>query len=125
MRTLKFKLLVVIICSCLGTPQATAAYKVNTSMIDGIKVQSATRVQAGKYFQVKLTSKVGKINGVCWLNWALSKGFAVPKDFKMTSGKASVKLLPIAPGAGEMDFYCGPKWGNAEIGGSSTIYIAP
>ena len=98
---------------------------INNSRIDGIKVQSATRVEAGKYFQVKLISNKRKVNGVCWLDWALSKGFAIPREFKMTGGKASVKLLPIEPGAGEMSFKCGAIRGDEAIGGSSTIYIAP
>jgi hypothetical protein len=97
----------------------------DTSMVDGIKVNSSTRVQAGKYFQVKLTARKSKINTICWLDWELSRGFAFPKDFRMTRGVATVKMLPVKPGSGVMSFYCGVNRSNAQIGGYSEIYIAP
>jgi hypothetical protein len=106
------------------TPQERMNSFQSTKM-DAIKVQSATRVQAGKFFEVKLISKKDKVNRVCWFNWALSKGFDTPRDFKMIGGKASVKLLPIETGAGKMYFYCGTSRSDAAIGGSRTIYIAP
>jgi hypothetical protein len=106
------------------TPQERMKLIQSTKM-DAIKVQSATRVQAGKFFEVKLVSKKDKVNGVCWLNWALSKGFDTPRDFKMIGGLASVKLLPIETGAGKMSFYCGTNRSDAAIGGSRNIYIAP
>ena len=99
--------------------------RIDTRMVEGIKIQSPTRVQAGKYFQVKLTSKKGKTSGVCWWDWQLSKGFTGPSDFKMKNGTATVKILPIQPGAGRMSFYCGVNRSKASIGGSTDIYIAP
>jgi hypothetical protein len=106
------------------TPQERMASIVNTRT-DEIKVQSPTRVQAGKSFQVKLVSTKAKINGVCWLNWTLSEGFDIPRDFRMIGGKASVKLLPIEPGAGKMFFWCGAVRNDYALSGSRTIYIAP
>ncbi len=94
-------------------------------MLDGIKIQSQTRVVAGKYFQVKLASSKSKITGFCWMDWELSNGFAIPKAFIMNRGIASVKLLPVKPGPGTMSFYCGSSRNYAEVGGSSQIYIAP
>jgi hypothetical protein len=94
-------------------------------MIDGIKVHSPTRVVAGKYFNVKLTSNKVKAEGVCWLDWESSKGFSFPKEFRMKNGVATVKILPVAPGPGQMSFYCGSSRSNVHIGGSKTIYIAP
>ena len=94
-------------------------------MVDGIRIQTPTRVQAGKAFQVKLISKKEKINGICWWEWEISYGFAVPKEVKMKKGVAVVRILPIQPGAGSMAFYCGTNRSNAKAGGSARIYIAP
>ena len=94
-------------------------------MIDGIKIQSPTRVQAGKTFRVKLVSKTSKINGICWMEWHLSEGFAVPREFRMRKGAANVKLLPIEPGSGKMSFTCGTSRSNPQAGGYTQIYIAP
>jgi hypothetical protein len=99
--------------------------KPDTSMFEGIRVQSQTRVVAGKYFQVKLVSSKSKITGICWMDWELSSGFSIPKEFRMNRGSASVKILPIKPGPGTMFFYCGIGRNSAEVGGSSQIYIAP
>jgi len=99
--------------------------RIDTRTVDGIKIQSPTRVQAGKYFQVKLTSKKGKISGVCWWDSQLSRGFTGPSDFRMKNGSATVKILPIQPGAGRMSFYCGTNKSAAIIGGYTDIYIAP
>lgn len=96
-----------------------------TDMIDGIKIQSPTRVQAGKYFQVKLTSTKSKFTTNCWLNWDGSHGFKIPNDFKMTLGKATVKILPVEPGKGAMNFGCGASRTTPKIGGSTLIYISP
>ena len=109
----------------VGSAPAHSIQLIDTSMVEGLKIQNPTRVQAGKYFQVKLTSKKGKIYGVCWWDWQLSKGFTGPSDFKMKSGTATVKILPIQPGAGRMSFYCGVNRSKARIGGSTDIYIAP
>ena len=125
MTNTRFKVLLMLICLVLGSPKASAVQKINTDMVDGIKVQSPTRVVAGKYFQVKLTSNRGKIDGVCYMYWENSNGFAIPRDFKMTRGVASVKVLPVKPGPGQMSFYCGKTRSDSEIGGSRTIYIAP
>ena len=116
----------LITLTTLGIFPASADYlRPDTSMVDGIKVNSPTRVQAGKYFQVKLTPRKSKINAICWLDWELSRGFAFPKDFRMTRGVATVKILPVKPGSGVMSFYCGVNRSNAHIGGYSEIYIAP
>ncbi len=109
----------------VGSAPAQSIQLIDTRMVEGLKIQSPTRVQAGKYFQVKLTSKAGKISGVCWWDWQLSKGFSGPSDFKMKSGAATVKILPIQPGAGRMSFYCGMNRSTAKVGGSTDIYIAP
>ena len=115
-----------ILLSLVSATPATADYLAPDSrMIDGVKVQSPTRVQAGKYFQVKLTSRKGKINGVCWWQWDVSKGFSSPGDFKMKNGSATTKVLPIQPGAGTMSFLCGTSRSNPIAGGYADIYIAP
>ena len=44
---------------------------------------------------------------------------------KMKKGVASVKVLPIEPGAARMSFYCGTDKVNSLAGGSTQIYIAP
>jgi hypothetical protein len=119
-----FRAIVVVIFLFLGSSQAIAA-RINTVMVDGLKIQSSTRVQAGKLFQVKITSGKNKINGICWMNWQLSKGFSIPREFKMKNGMATVKLLPIEPGAGTMDFSCGMNRSTPQAGGSTQIYIAP
>ena len=109
----------------VGFAPAQSIQIIDTRMVEGINIQSPTRVQAGRYFQVKLTSKRGKISGVCWWDWQLSKSFTGPSDFKMKNGTATVKILPIQPGAGRMSFYCGVNRSKASIGGSTDIYIAP
>jgi hypothetical protein len=122
----KYVVATLITLTTLGVFPANADYlRPDTRMVDGIKVSSSTRVQAGKYFQVKLTSRKGKINATCWLDWEFSRGFAFPKDFKMTRGVATVKILPVKSGTGIMDFYCGVNRSNVQIGGSSEIYITP
>jgi hypothetical protein len=125
MKFIRCQLALAVILSIFGINQASGALRVDTSMIDGIKVHSPTRVVAGKYFNVKLTSNKVKAEGVCWLDWEFSKGFTFPKEFRMKNGVATVKLLPVAPGPGEMSFYCGSSRSNIHIGGSKTIYIAP
>lgn len=99
--------------------------KPDSSMVDGIRVLSPTKVQAGKMFQVKLISKKKMINGICWMDWELSKGFSLPEDFKMKGGNSRVRLLPIEPGPGTMFFTCGTDKRNPLAGGSTQIYIAP
>ena len=99
--------------------------RIDTRMVEGIKIQSPTRVQAGKYFQVKLTSRKGKFNGVCWWQWDVSKGFSSPGNFKMKNGSATTRVLPIQPGAGTMSFLCGTSRSNPIAGGYADIYIAP
>jgi hypothetical protein len=108
-----------------GSTPAQAVQYIDTRMVDGIKIQSPTRVQAGKYFQVKLTSKREKISGVCWWNWDISKGLTGPSEFKMKKGIATVKILPIQPGAGRMSFSCGTNRNNQRVGSYLDIYIAP
>lgn len=107
----------------VSAPAQSVQY-IDSRMIDGIKLQSPTRVQAGKYFQVKLISKREKISGICWWDWQVSKGFTIPSDFKMKKGVAVVKILPIQPGVGRMSFTCGTNRNNPKIGGSTDIYIA-
>ena len=108
-----------------GSVSAQAMVWIDPGPSDGIRIQSPTRVQAGKYFQVKLTQKKGKISGICWLDWQNSNGFTGFSNFKMKKGSATFKLLPIQPGSGTMSFDCGTDRGNPIIGGSNTIYIAP
>ena len=115
--------LAILSLTSSGYP-AHAAYLIPVT-VDGLKVQSPTRVQAGKYFQVKLSSKSGKINGICWMEWSQSKGFNIPNAVKMVKGQATVKILPVEPGSGEMFFYCGTSRSDSSIGGANTIYIAP
>ena len=120
------KLIALIIASIMITGSTSAqAQRINTSMVDGIRIQSPTRVQAGKYYQAKLISKKGKISGICWWDWEISKGFTGPSDFKIRNGTATVKILPIQPGAGRMSFYCGTSRSKPLIGGYADIYIAP
>ena len=97
----------------------------DTSMVDGLRVQSAKRVVAGKFFEAKLISRKAKFNGVCWWDWEQSKGIDVPKVAVMRKGVATVKVLPIEPGAGRMAFYCGLSRSNPSIGGQAQFYIAP
>jgi hypothetical protein len=92
-------------------------------MIDGIKIKSPTRVQAGKYFKVKIISKSEKISGSCWLD-RNSEGF-VSGSFKMKNGTAKGKILPIQTGPGKLSFHCGTNFSNVKFGGSRIIYIAP
>jgi hypothetical protein len=108
-----------------GSTPAQSVQYIDTRMVDGIKIQSPTRVQAGKYFQTKLISKRGKISGICWWDWQVSKGFTGPSNFKMKKGAAMVRILPSQPGAGRMSFICGTDRDNPKIGGSADIYIAP
>lgn len=121
----KLTALFVFIFILAGSVSAQSIQLIDTSMVEGLKIQSPTRVQAGKYFQVKLTPKKVKISGVCWWDWQLSRGFSGPSDFKMKKGVATVKILPIQPGAGKMSFYCGVNRSKASVGGSTDIYIAP
>ena len=126
MRKSKLTSLAVVTLLIVGTASATADYLApDSSMVDGIKVQSPTRVQAGKYFQVKLTSRKGKFNGICWWQWDVSKGFRSTGDFKMNKGSATARVLPIQPGAGTMYFLCGTNRNNPIAGGYAEIYIAP
>lgn len=121
----------LVVSSLFIGSQASPAFAVqytkpvDSTMIDGIKIQTPTRVQAGKPFQVKLVSKKEKINGICWWNWEISYGFDVPNEVKMKKGVTKVRLLPIQPGAASMSFYCGTNRGNPKIGGSARIFIAP
>jgi len=97
-------------------------YVINYSEL--IKIQAPTRVQAGKYFQIKLISTTEKINGFCWQEMR-TIGFAAVPDFRMKKGIAVTKVLPVKPGTGSLDFSCGTKSTRGEIGGFSQLYIAP
>ncbi len=99
--------------------------KPDSRMLDGIKIQSQTRVVAGKYFTVKLTSRIGKPSLFCTMSWYESKGFAIPKGFIMIDGTVKIKLLPVEPGAGKMSFSCVNGQNELVIGGSREVYIAP
>lgn len=121
----KLVALLAVFLIVAGSAPAKSVQYIDTRMTDGLKIQSPTRVQAGKYLQVKLTSKREKISGICWWNWQVSKGFTGPSDFKMKKGAAVVKILPIQPGAGRMSFTCGTNRNSPKIGGSADIYIAP
>lgn len=121
---------VVVLALFFGLNASTASATeflrpVVSELSDGIKFQMPTKVDAGTYFQVTLISKKKKINGICWWDWALAKGFDTPKQAKISKGIAKVKVLPIQPGAGTLSFFCGPNRGNPLIGGSAKIYIAP
>lgn len=123
---LRFIPISALLSVLLAPPIYAVTYtKPDTTMVDGIKIQTPTRVQAGKLFQVKLISKKENINGICWWDWEISNGFEVPNEVKMKKGVATVKVLPIQPGAASMAFTCGTNRGNAKAGGSARIYIAP
>lgn len=124
MINVKFRAVGIVFCLVFGIPEASGA-RIDTRMVDGLKIQSPTRVQAGKPFQVKIISNKNKFTGICWMDWSDSKGFAIPNNFKMKKGVASVKVLPIEPGAARMSFYCGTDKVNSLAGGSTQIYIAP
>lgn len=116
----------LIAFASVGSIPANAEYLApDSSMVDGIKIQTPTRVQAGKYFQIKLTSRKGKFNGICWWQWDVSKGFSGSGTFKMKKGSATTRVLPIQPGAGTMSFLCGTSRSKPVAGGYADIYIAP
>ena len=123
-----YKIYLILVIGVLlpgSTPSSYAVQYLDTSMVDGLRVQSAKRVVAGNFFEVKLISRKAKINGVCWWDWEFSNGFDVPKVAAMKKGVATVKVLPIQPGAGRMSFYCGSTRSNPSIGGQAQLYIAP
>ena len=97
----------------------------DTSMVDGMIVHAPTRVQAGKYFQVKLTSRKGKFSGICWWNWDVTHGISAKGDFAVKNGVGGTKALPLQPGAATLSFTCGTSRGNAIAGGNASLYIAP
>ena len=109
----------------ISTPAGIAMQRIDTSNVDGIRIDSPSRVQAGKIFKVKLVSRRSKFqNGNCWMD-SSAYGFNFPDIFRMTSGTASIKITPIATGTGNLSFSCGPNRGDSRIGGSLNIYIAP
>ena len=112
----------ILISLLLGSPQAIGA-RLGKDL--ELIIQSPTRVQAGKLFQVNIRLSKSKLSGICWMPSNSSKGFKIPKDFKMKAGKASVELLPIQPGAGTITFYCGTERAVSWASGSTQIYIAP
>ena len=61
LRSMKKVLGFVLTLSIIGITPAYATI-IDTRMIDGIKIKSPTRVQAGKYFKVKIISKSEKIS---------------------------------------------------------------
>ena len=124
MSNLKITAAITAIILMLGAPAGIARQRMDTSFVDGIRIEAPTRVQAGKPFQVKLTSKRSKIkSGNCWMDQD-SYGFNFPGYFRMTGGKASVKVTPIAWGTGQLSFSCGAEIPYAQIGSSIKIYIA-
>lgn len=124
MKSVKLRAVGIAFCLVFSIPQASGA-RIDTRMVDGLKIQSPTRVQAGKPFQIKVISIKNRFTGICWMDWSESKGFATPNNFKIKKGVASVKILPIEPGAARMSFYCGTDKLNPLGGGSTQIYIAP
>lgn len=125
MKRLIGPMFLVSIFSMLWVPQSVGLQKIDTSHVDGIRIESPSRVQAGKPFQVKLISKRSKFqNGNCWMD-SDAYGFNFPSYFSMSGGKASVKITPIATGTGQLSFSCGPDRRDPRIGSSLQIYIAP
>lgn len=125
MSKLKLVSIFAVLLIVAGTAPANSVKQyVDTRMVDGIRIQSPTRVQAGKHFQAKVISTKGKISGICWWDWQVAQGFTGPSEFKMIRGRATVKVLPIKPGAGRMSFTCGTNRDNPKIGGYADIYIA-
>ncbi len=126
MKTTPVPALIVIALLNLSQMTSATAYEEPVSrMSDGIKIQSPTRVVAGKYFTVKLTSRIGKPSLFCTMNWYESKGFSIPKGFIMIDGTVKIRLLPVEPGEGKMSFSCVNGQNNPVIGGSRAVYIAP
>lgn len=118
-------MLLVSIFSMLGVSQSVGLQKIDTSSFDGIRIEAPTRVQAGKPFQVKVISKRSRFkNGYCWMDQD-AYGFNFPSYFRMSGGKASVKITPIYTGTGQLSFSCGAEMLYGEIGSSIKIYIAP
>jgi len=109
----------------LSMPAGFATQRIDTSHVDGIRIDAPSRVQAGKPFQVKVISKRSKFqSGNCWMD-SDAYGFNFPNYFPMSGGKASVKITPIATGTGQLSFSCGPDRSDPRIGSSIKIYIAP
>lgn len=126
-RVLRFVIISALLVG-LNTSVASATEylrPVVSELSAGIKFKMPTRVEAGKYFQATIISKKSKLNGICWLDWEFTKGFTIPQVVKMRKGIAKGKVLPVEPGAGTVSFYCGPRIGDALIGGRARIYIAP
>jgi len=118
-------MLLISIFSIFWVPQSVGLQKIDTSHVDGIRIEAPPRVTAGKPFQVKVISKRSKFqSGNCWMD-SDAYGFNFPNYFPMSGGKASVKITPIATGTGQLSFSCGPDRSDPRIGSSIKIYIAP
>jgi len=125
MKRLIGTMLLVSIFSMLGVPQSVGLQKIDTSRIDGIRIEAPTRVEAGKPFQVKVISKRSNFkSGYCWMDQD-AYGFNSPSYFRMSGGRAAVKIMPIYTGTGQLSFSCGVKKLYGQIGSSIKIYIAP
>jgi hypothetical protein len=69
MRYLKISVVVPLITLVLFAPSTFAMQRIDTSHVDGIRIDAPSRVQAGKPFQVKLTSRRSKFqSGNCWMD---------------------------------------------------------
>jgi len=125
MKRLTGSMLLVSIFSMLFVPQSAGLQKIDTSRVDGLRIEAPTRVTAGKPFQVKVTSKRSKFkNGYCWMDQD-AYGFNPPPYFRMSGGKASVRITPIYTGTGQLSFSCGAEIPYGQIGSSIKIYVAP
>lgn len=125
MKSLIRIMLLVSIFSMLGVPQSVGLQRIDTSRVDGIRIEAPTRVKAGKPFQVKVISKRANFkNGYCWMDQD-AYGFRSPSYFRMSGGKASVRITPIYTGTGQLSFSCGLEIPYGEIGSSIKIYVAP
>jgi hypothetical protein len=90
-----------------------------------ITISGPTKVTAGKYITVKLTTKE-EVSSICSANH--SEGFADSANFFITKKKATLKLLAIKPGAGLISIHCGPNyWAQNEdphfFDGQFELYI--
>jgi hypothetical protein len=85
------------------------------------KITGPTRVVAGKYFTINLSSDT-KISATCH-SGDYSKGFAVLNRFKFNGYKLKIKMLPISPGAGKIHITCTGK--TFSPSGYLELYIAP
>jgi hypothetical protein len=125
MRKLRTTAVTITAILILSMPAGFAMQRIDTSHVDGIRIDSPSRVQAGKPFQVQLTSRRSKFqSGICWMDSG-AKGFNFPNYFKMSGGKASVKITPVATGTGILPFSCGTDRSDSRISSYIQIYIAP